>query len=78
MFNDSSSCNICGKKKENKESFCEHHKIAYQKIEENFKYWKDAFDGLNWEDYLKMLIDNPENGIWVKEVAQYLITNPKS
>jgi hypothetical protein len=77
MPNDNSLCEICGKKKDGNDIFCEYHRIASQKIEENFKYWKEAFEGLDWENYLRMLIDNPENGIWVKEVAHYLIAHSK-
>jgi len=74
MTADNLSCVICGKECGVKESFCEHHKIAYFNIHENYGYWKEAFDGLGWKDYLRMLVDNAENGIWVKEVAKYLIT----
>jgi len=68
------TCAICEKEKELNAKFCEYHIIAYHNIEQNYDYWKEAYDELSWEAYLKLIIDNSENGIWVKEVAKYLIT----
>jgi hypothetical protein len=68
------TCAICEKQKASDGQFCEYHNISHYNIEQNYEYWKEAYDELSWEAYLKILIDNSENGIWVKEVAKYLIT----
>ena len=68
------TCVICEKERGSNVQFCEYHNIAYYKIEQNYGYWKEAYDELSWEAYLELLIDNSENGVWVKEVAKYLIT----
>ncbi|MGD0330268.1 MAG: hypothetical protein ABSB40_07450 [Nitrososphaeria archaeon] len=74
MSIENNTCAICSKEKVLNGQFCEHHNIAYHKIEGNYGYWKEAYEELSWEAYLKLTIDNPENGVWVKEVAKYLIT----
>jgi hypothetical protein len=68
------ACAICERGKESDAKFCEYHNIAYHNIEQHYNYWKEAYDDLSWEAYLKLIIDNSEDGIWVKEVAKYLIT----
>lgn len=65
-------CEIC--KKIGNEPFCEYHAKAYNNIVKYYRYWKEAYDELSWEEYLTKLIENPENGKWVKEVAKYLIS----
>lgn len=65
-------CEVC--KRVGKGTFCEYHAKAYYNIIEQYKYWKEAYEELTWEEYLTKLIENPENGKWVKELAKYLIS----
>ncbi|MEM3403646.1 MAG: hypothetical protein QXJ17_03770 [Nitrososphaeria archaeon] len=67
-------CAICKRKVEKHDNFCNYHFLALLNIEKNFQTWKDAYENLNWKEYLEKLIKNEENGIWVQEVAKYLIT----
>lgn len=48
------------------------HKISYGRLVESFKYWRKAKD-ISWKDYLREVIDNPNSGNWVKEVASYIL-----
>lgn len=74
MVFDEKLCPICTRAIEPDAKFCKYHKKAYESIRENYEYWRKAYDELSWEKYLEKLIENPENGVWVKEVAKNLIT----
>ena len=63
-------CDICGK--DCKEKLCEWHKISYDQLNDLFKYYQEIKD-ISWNDYLKEVIDNRNSGIWVKEVASYIL-----
>lgn len=63
-------CVICFKDCE--EEFCRWHKISYDKLVSSFKYWKEIKD-ISWKDYLKEIVDNPNSGSWVKEVALHIL-----
>lgn len=63
-------CKICGKDAESE--FCELHRKAYENLQDKFVDWKKSLD-ISWPQYLKEILRNPYAGLWVKEVAQYLL-----
>jgi len=67
-------CKICGRKAESE--FCNLHRKAYENLLEKYDEWREAM-GISWEEYLKEIIENPFTGIWVKEVAQFLMSSKK-
>lgn len=66
------SCPICGEELDGEE-FCKRHKKAYLNIKQAFNDWKKALD-ISWDEYLNKLIENKNSGKWVKEVAEYLLS----
>jgi len=54
-------------------SLCPSHKAALDKIREHYKVWVSAYGSLTKEEYLQLLIRNPNSGEWVTEVAKYLL-----
>ena len=57
------------------EKFCKYHDKAFRNLKEKFNIWKDRYGDLSWRDFLKKQIELEQNGIWVKEVARYLLKN---
>jgi hypothetical protein len=52
---------------------CPSHKSALDKIRECYNEWVRAYGSLTKEQYLQLLIKNPNSGEWVTEVARYLL-----
>jgi len=64
-------CPICGREVLPGGNFCDRHSAAYRSLLEGFKKWGKAMK-IGWREYLKALVDNPNTGQWVKEVARHL------
>lgn len=56
--------------------FCEKHKKAYEKLVETYKEWRKAM-GVSWKEYLNLVARNQGTGLWVIEVAEYLVKKEK-
>ena len=54
-------------------SLCPSHRLALDKIRECYNKWVSAYGSLAKERYLQLLIENPNSGEWVAEVAKYLL-----
>lgn len=67
-----SLCAICERKRTS-EHFCQYHDKAFKNLKEKYEIWKLRYGSLSWKDYLKKQIELEQNGIWVKEVARYLL-----
>lgn len=65
-------CKICGKKTESE--FCESHEESHRNLLEKYTVWKRSMN-VSWTEYLKEIQKNPNTGLWVKEVAEYLLTS---
>lgn len=63
-------CVICGKNAA--ERFCYFHEKAYENVKKKYKLWNKAVT-ISQEEYLNKVVDNPNTGLWVKEVAKYLL-----
>jgi hypothetical protein len=67
-------CVICGK--ESCREFCEWHEAANKNLSEKFKDWQNAME-ITWEKFLEEVKENPNSGIWAKEVATYILEKGK-
>ncbi|MGC8936181.1 MAG: hypothetical protein ACP5KV_02290 [Candidatus Methanomethylicaceae archaeon] len=65
-----SSCRVCGRSSAGE--FCEFHAEAVKRLKEHFEVWRER-KGTSWEEYLREILKNEMVGVWVKEVAEYLI-----
>lgn len=65
-------CPICNRKTREGDSLCAYHQRAYLNLREKYDHWKAAL-GLGWSEYLREVVDNPNTGDWVKEVARHLL-----
>ena len=65
-------CMICQRSRAADSVYCERHQSAYTNIEENYPKWRIAL-GLNWETYLRKLMNVSVTGSWVKEVVDDIL-----
>ncbi|MBS7619840.1 hypothetical protein KEJ21_04245 [Candidatus Bathyarchaeota archaeon] len=70
-------CSICDREKESGSDLCYRHEKAYKNLKKVYIKWKKAVN-IDWNEYLKEVIEIPETGTWVKEVALNLINNQKT
>jgi hypothetical protein len=63
-------CRICGR--EAVSELCGFHEEARRKVEAAYEYWKDAYGGMGWNEYLDRVAENPETGQWAAEVAKLM------
>jgi len=68
-------CEICGR--EDYSQYCDLHKKAYENLVDNYDVWKKA-SKVTWTEYLNEVLKNPNTGLWVKEVAQRLLSSGSS
>lgn len=64
-------CKICIK--ETATEYCELHQKAHENLVQKYDDWKKALE-TSWEEYLNEIMRNQYSGVWVKEVAEYLIS----
>ena len=65
-------CPLCERQKEVSEEFCRFHNIALMNLKHDYKYWNEAFGGLEEEEYYSRLEKHPDTGSAVKDVIKYL------
>lgn len=53
--------------------FCSSHQLALDNIRKGFRVWANAYGSVTREQYLNLLIKNPNSGEWVVEMANYLL-----
>lgn len=68
-------CKICGRKSESE--FCGLHEQAHANLLKKYDAWKKAMN-VSWTEYLEEIQKNPYAGVWVKEVAKYLLASALS
>lgn len=66
-------CILCHRKTE-KNNFCILHFEALENIIGKYELWR-KFLKISWRECLKEIEQNSLTGEWVKEVADFLITN---
>jgi len=64
------TCPICGKGASN--SYCDFHGTASDNLVKAYKEWREAMN-IEWEEYLKIIAENPNTGMWAVEVARDLL-----
>ena len=69
-----SYCVLC-KRRRISEKFCQYHEKAFKNLKEKYEIWKLRYGSLSWKDYLKKQSELEQNGVWVREVAKYLLKN---
>ena len=66
------SCVICnGEKVSN--LFCSYHEMAYKNIVEKYGEWVKRYGELEWKEFLRISSRLDVNGIWVRDVARFLL-----
>jgi hypothetical protein len=64
-------CKVCDREA-GEGDFCPLHLKAYENVVEKFPVWRKALK-ISWREYLSEIGQNSLTGIWVKEVARYII-----
>ena len=67
------TCAICMKPAADGQVLCPYHQKAYVNLREKCENWKKAL-GISWEEYLRVVLKNPNSGDWVKELCGYLLS----
>ncbi|MEM2107051.1 MAG: hypothetical protein QXI59_08180 [Candidatus Bathyarchaeia archaeon] len=65
-------CLVCGRKPD-RGDLCTIHRIAKDKIVEAYRLWRIAYGSIDYKTYLENLIQIPETGSAVVEVAKMLL-----
>ena len=65
-------CPVCGRESIPGVNFCDRHMAAYRRLLEGYKEWRRAMN-IGWSEYLKSIVEKSNAGLWVKEVAAYLV-----
>ena len=63
-------CLICGRAGDGE--LCQYHREASSKIVKHYQVWKER-TGIQWKEYLREIAVNESAGLWVREVAIYLL-----
>jgi len=50
--------------------------MAKRNLDSAYKQWSDAYGGMEWNEYLRLVQESPEAGQWVKEMAALLSKEP--
>ena len=62
-------CKLCVRRRKEGSEYCPYHQMAYANLREAFEGWRRALD-IDWEGFLREVIENPETGEWAREVAE--------
>ncbi len=65
-------CSIC-RRFADESGFCIFHRVAYENIVNEFEKWRKF--GFDWMDYLRKIMTLKLTGVYVKEVAYYILNN---
>ncbi len=63
-------CLLCWRESESKEGLCFYHKESYRSLKEGYRRWCRAYGDMGERRYLERLLELPECGEWVKDVAK--------
>lgn len=63
-------CPLCWREGKSKEGLCFYHAEAYRSLKEGYQRWCRAYGDLDEVRYLERLLELPECGEWVKDVAK--------
>lgn len=66
------ACRLCKRECAPSSTLCRYHLEARRSVESGYTQWNEAYGGLAWKDYLRKISQDPETGLWAKEVAELL------
>jgi len=69
-------CKVCSREAQTQppSKYCERHQKAYENLHEKFIVWREA-SNIEWKTYLQEAAKNLFTGMWVKEVAENLLSD---
>ena len=62
-------CKICGRDSAQSD-LCEYHNTAHSNLEKGFEIWREAIEGLTWEEYIDRIQSLESTGRWVREIVE--------
>ncbi|AEM39799.1 DNA topoisomerase I [Pyrolobus fumarii 1A] len=65
-------CVICGRESVDGR-LCRFHLEALEALKRGFVEWRRRLGGIGWEEYLERVASLRETGMWVRDVAKYLL-----
>jgi len=70
-------CSLCHRGREKGSKYCPYHMLALKKLEEAYESWRKALD-IEWHDFIGIVSERPETGVWAKDVALSLLNAEES
>ena len=70
-------CSLCHRGREEGSEYCIYHMLALKKLEEAYEFWRKALD-IEWHDFIGIVSERPETGVWAKDVALSLLNAEES
>lgn len=70
-------CILCNREASDDRGLCIYHAKALDNIRMTYEEWKKILPHITWQQYLEKIAKMKNVGVWVKEVAKYLIENPQ-
>jgi hypothetical protein len=70
-------CVVCGREVAEDSELCIYHRQALDNLRATFGDWKRALK-INWKEYLNHVHELDETGMWVREIAEHLMSQGSS
>ena len=70
-------CPICGREVAERSELCLYHRHALDNLRDVFGDWERAL-GIDWKEYLNRVQELDETGMWVREIAEHLMSQGSS
>jgi len=68
----SEACSLCGRRKQEREQFCDFHYTAFKNLQNGYKMWSEAYGEMTKEEYYGELQKQSDTGSAIKEVIRFL------
>ena len=66
-------CVLCGRESVDGK-LCKFHAEALEALRRGYAEWRRRLGGITWREYLEAVASLGETGLWVKDVARYLLS----
>ncbi len=70
-------CPVCGREVAEDLELCLYHRHALDNLRSTFGDWKRALE-IDWKEYLNRVQELDETGMWVREIAEHLMSQGSS
>ena len=70
-------CSLCHRGREEGSEYCPYHMLALKKLEEAYESWRKALE-VEWHDFIGIVSERSETGVWAKDVALSLLNAEES